>query len=67
MAEESDDEVTADEVSDVLAGDPVLTFLVETTELAAVHIEVTLLVDGMVVSGRLLDELTYLGRLADLL
>ena len=45
----------------------VLTFLIATTELATVHIELTLLVDGMVVSGRPLHELTYIGKLANLL
>ena len=67
MTTETDDDDALDEDDGWLAGDPVLTFLIATTELAAVQIEVTLLVNGMVVSGRLIDELTYIGRLADLL
>jgi hypothetical protein len=67
MAAEIEDDVTADEGDDWLAGDPVLTFLVETSALVNAAIEVTLLVDGMTVSGRLIDELTYIQRLADYL
>lgn len=64
MAAETDEDVEAGDDVDVLAGDPVLTFLVETASLAG-GIEVSLLVNGMTVSGRLIDELTYIQRLVD--
>ncbi len=65
MAAEIDDDVTADEGDDWLAGDPVLTFLAGTAALAGIDVEVTVLTNGMTVTGRLIDELTYMQRLAD--
>lgn len=67
MAAELDDEVVSDDGDDVLAGDPVLSFLAGMAALADHGVEVTVLTNGMIVSGRLIDELTYLQRLADVL
>lgn len=65
MVAEIEDDGTGGDEADVLAGDPMLTFLSETAALVYVGIEVTLLTNGMTVAGRLIDEFSYLQCLAD--
>lgn len=65
MAEEGNEDGTEDRYEPEC--DPLLQFLAETSALAGVSIEVTLLTNGMSVSGRLIGELTYVQRLADYL
>jgi hypothetical protein len=58
-------EAEAAEVFEEPGGDPLLHLLAETAARVGVPLEIALVNDGVLVSGRLIDELTYLSRLAD--
>lgn len=65
MSAEIEDDGLAKDGDEWLSGDPLLAFLAQAAALPSVCIDVSLLVGGVVVSGRLIDEISYVHRLAD--